>query len=300
MKSFYLISLLSIIFCKIGYSQSPGYMGKRASIGYSSIFSASKLTEEILLSPFQEYYYTDPYDPGFQLLSNQNHQIHFDYLITRGTAIGGYLSFWKKNQHSIPIEERIYSPYYTTHNFGYDPHPLILEEGQDIHGEYRDYLYNGKGKLSGQGLGIYFKFFGKKPLAPLGDYFQVTILVNRTSSYQEKTVINENNKTVSYHKINTQNIYSPALILSYGKQWMIFERVLINTAIETGLSFPFGFKDTSLNPAYTDYTYHSYDSDGFYKGEELTKQERIKINTQHGLQYNYLLQFRLGISYMAF
>lgn len=296
MKYLVLTSLLAFIHLGQAMGQVAGYMGKRSTVGYSYIFSGSKLMENILVNgtEFSEYY------DEIHLFSNRNHQFHFDYLITRHTAVGAYFSFWRKHQAAMPIVDQVYSPYYSTHNYG--DNPVILEEGSNVHGEYRRYLSEGKGKLSGQGLGIYFKFFGKDPLAPLGNYFQMTFLVNRASAYREIQQTNDQTGGVTYQKMNTENIYVPAFIISFGKQWMIFDRVLINGAVETGLSFPVRVGgDRSLDYDY--YYYSGSDNDPYeyeYNGPPYSDQERTKINIQHGLQLNYLMQFKLGISYLAF
>lgn len=259
MKNKIVVSLF-LISCSV-FSQVPGYLGKRLTIGYANYLSPS------LIYPSSNS--TDRYELGL----NTTHCINVEYAIKKRTEFCVSVEFNKTG---------------------------IAREGgyQYSAGGYSDYgsaIYRPGDKtpiqLKNTNVSLGFKFFRQGFIAPVGKYQKLEfVLLSNKINYDKNSFYDQ------YYSPDTRlpalgmgeyNFKTFAIALTLGRQ-----RVLFNTLIlDTG--FRFGVSTNAIFNFLIDDIF-----DGSMSNSALESQ--FKQDTHYRIFAAQLFNFHIGIGFLAF
>jgi len=274
-KYIYSLLLLSSL---NSFAQAPGYLGKKATIGYSNhLFPAIISATPGLNSS----------DSDLNFGINYNHCLTFEYVLKPRFSMGLSYQFFNTAMRM-------------TKNFNYD----ISEANgsfSSISVVYEPKPYQ-PFMISTKMYGISFKFFASGMLAPIGKYRKIDLLFitsevtyNRSAFTQLKY-----NSYVGGDYVATRtnmgtglyNYKTIALAFTFGKQRVLFDRLILDYGCRIGI-VPQGifsalvYDDDNPFTVFTDGTGNSFP---LY----------TKRNTHMRLFAHELFNFRLGLGFLAF
>lgn len=217
-----------------GEAQIPGYMGKKLAIMYN-----------IGVSPaISNINYRG--NTGFSAF-NIRHTLGIDYVRGRQRSIGIAASYMRTAMH--------YGSYYSFPTTRYE----YTIEGTDTSATpyevYASGNFSGNVYIGSAGLSLYWKFFTKKSLAPLGPYQRIDLgfvkyWVTRNEIEPIKYVLQDHytdyNTVASYYQERTiniappgdENVYSRCQVgWGFGKQRILWNKVVFDRGIRFGALF---------------------------------------------------------------
>lgn len=214
---------LLLISCSV-YSQVPGYLGKRFSIGYSNYLFPS------MLNP--SFNSTDSYELGL----NTTHCINAEYAIRKRTNFCFSVEFFKTGFRSIG-----------TYNYG-----STLK------------------KLESTNVSLGFRFFRPGFIAPVGKSQKLEFLLLSNKIYKE-----------------TFESKSFAIALTFGRQHVFFNSIIVDTGFRFGVS--------------TNAVFNIIINDVFeFNSSAATYDSEQKQNINERLFASQLFNFHIGIGFLAF
>lgn len=230
----YILSLVLAFNVVFGFSQVPGYMGKRASIQYKAGITPSFRNPNYFSEPSTyDDYSTNSIGPfdlshfGFSF----NHSFEFEYVLSNYSSISCIYGMFRTNmERNEGVDEIIFIDPYNSSNYDSD---------------YTDLYYFGKmnGKTFGLGVTLYFRKY-----APVGGYFKTVL------SYVPYTVetvaISNYDSNIDFDRIFVDKKYwTYMMTIELGRRRIYFNRLITSVAVRAGAVTSAFIKDdiTNLN-----------------------------------------------------
>lgn len=228
--------MLLILSCTVsnGWAQISGYQGKRSVVTYNLMYFPA------LINP-------NANDNTGLASFNVNHLLKGEWVLSRKSSFGIQSRFYKSIV-DFEDENVIYTATITepsgriTSNPG-SAYQVPFDDGFFGNGP----SFDEKGNVSGFSLGMFYRAYTSKSLAPLGNYFQVGL---ESMSYKVTPIGNSlrntdyvrigNNfnaiptgSTVSLPNVNEDSRWnSLAISFDFGRQRVIFDRLVWNYGIQ--------------------------------------------------------------------
>ena len=250
-----LVFLLTIIINSNITAQVSGYMGKRFLISWNTYSSPN------FYALYSENGYYDvakkTTKPSFLQLNNR---IEASYIISRHIGLG--LNVGLINTRSYFIEQRLDS------------------SESNYSGDYQVNYFQNSNKVSGYSIGFTYKYYYSNWIAPLGKYFQIDIF----RSYFKITDF-YNKPNFSKVKNLNLNLKSLGINFTFGKSRVYFDRIIISTGLQLGVSDGLLYTNSSMQ------TIYDYDNEDIYL---------LRKNSRAWYAWSTLFNFHLGIGFLAF
>ena len=259
------ITISILLFSVLAYAQVPGYMGKRMVVGYSNYMSPS------LLYPTANS--TESYELGI----NTTHCINVEYSIKKRTNFCFGVQFFKTGlQRETGFEYNQYDPIY----------------GYSYYGTANYYARDKKPmELKTTNISFGFKFFNHGSIAPVGKYQKLEFLLlfdkvkyDRTAFYMGSPI--PENKIIGTIGRGEYDFKSFAIALTLGKQRVLFDAITLDTGVRFGIS-----PNAVLN---------FISDDMFSNYSNSTFENQLKINMNSRILTSQLVNFHIGIGFLAF
>ena len=204
-----IVVFLLLISCSV-FSQVPGYLGKRFSIGYSNNLFPS------LFYPSANS--TDRYELGV----NTTHCIDIEYAIKKRTTFCFSVDFYKTGMARE-------GGYGYSYNGAYDYGSAVYRSGDGTPIQLRTTNFS---------LG--FKFFRPGFIAPVGKYQKLEfILLSNKITYDRNSFYDQYyspGNNLSSFGTGEYDFKSFAIALTFGRQRVLFNSVIIDTGFRLGVS----------------------------------------------------------------
>jgi hypothetical protein len=260
--------LFLLLVCSVKtFAQTPGYMGKRFSIGYSNYFFPAIIGPNPSGTTRQD-----------KLSLNTAHSINIEYTIKPKTNF----CFSYQWQHLGVMPNRSYpvvttdssSGSYNTQYFEYNPAPFKNMQ------------------LKTNSIGIGFKFFGGGILAPVGKYKKLELLLlfsNLTYPKNAFYISYSNYSYAEYTSIGTgsYNFKTFAITYTMGRSRVLFDKLVLDYGLRIG-ALPAGF-----------FAFINSDED-FFTDNPIGFERGLKQDTNMRLLRQQLINFHIGIGFLAF
>ena len=217
-------------------AQISGYQGKRTLATYNLQYFPA------LLNPNANN------NTGLAAF-NVNHVLKGEYILTRKSSIGAQARFYRTTvefgEDAIIYNAQVSGPA-GTQFWPSSAYTIGTTDG------FNSVEVTERGELSGYSIGSFYRFYGSKALAPLGNYFQVGL---ELMSYKVNPVGNalqnpsqvqlggvgnatfrpEPGETVNFPEVQEDKRWSAlAFTMDFGRQRVIFDRVVWNYGIQNG------------------------------------------------------------------
>ncbi len=208
------ISLFIIAFLlQIGTAEAQGISGKRLTVFYNADYHGSLLAavqhNEFDSDAFGYYNYADDEDPSFlKSIINFRHSLNVSYALSRRVSVGGQFGFSRDA-------------------YGGEP--------SNITANYKAYSYEAEVKL--------FNVRRKGGIAPLGTYFAMRAGLNKVLTNTKVSEQVRNNPEEMRTVGSDANLFSLAFV--WGKQVIVYKKVMMNFGFETKLNFVGGTEEGS-------------------------------------------------------
>lgn len=226
MKKIYIIAFLLFTFLpfeSIFAQDAPGLLGNRWSVFYNLDFSYNfpqatynQATRDLPENPntLSEVFGGILSHPNFNI--NRQHNIQFDYSRTRFQSIGVGLSYFRSGygilyDHSNNTSQETASKNMTSTGFSFLVKQFLQKKGG---------------------------------IAPLGTYYQYGLHINRIRSFLAPNPAYSGSQVVD-ETVETQII--PGATVVFGRQFIAFNKVLMNIGAETGLLIPATFSNGNFS-----------------------------------------------------
>jgi hypothetical protein len=246
-------------------AQVAGYMGKRLSLGYSNYFSPSFIGEAANA--------TEDYALGI----NTTHCANIEYTIKNRTNFCFGVQFSK-----LGVRKDSYSYTYT------DPYGGYLNTGS------AEYIPANRlpMQLKMTNIAIGFKFFRSGYIAPLGRYNKLEfILFMSNVTYDAKSFYKTSSRLPEYKvegSLGTGNydFKECALALTFGRQRILFDRLIIDTGIRFAVS-----PNAMVNYFVDDIAGEDYNT---------SMEHQVRKSTNARIFTAQLFNFHIGLGFLAF
>ncbi|MCE3280446.1 MAG: hypothetical protein K0S44_2637 [Bacteroidetes bacterium] len=248
-------------------AQVAGYMGKRMTIGYSNYFSPS-------------FYGRSANSTVRSLGMNTVNCFNVEYTIGKRTnfCVGGQFGktgFVKEGGFNYKYYDSTYSdPVQTDVTLHYLPKNGLPMQMRSLN------------------FSVGFKFFRSGYIAPVGAYTKVELLLfmNRVTydplAFYANTARYEEERIKTRIGTGTYNFKSLAIAATFGRQRILFDRLVLDAGIRLAVS-----PNMVLNFISTEV---------FGDGYNSTMEEQIRLNSNTRLFTAQLFNFHLGIGFLAF
>lgn len=206
-------NILSLFICLLFFNkalaqEAPGLFGKRlfVNIGTSAVYAGLSTNYNELDRTYADDFFLFDYDFSY------NYQLEVHYATSRVRTIGFNYTLSRTGTGTYERDDVDYNENVISN---------MLQFSR------RRYLEQGGG-------------FPLGGIAPLGWYYQLGVCVSINHSYsRESLVLNPNAE-----KINGEWTYLPGINFELGDQFIISDKLLISTAIQTGILAPvYGLND---------------------------------------------------------
>jgi hypothetical protein len=205
----------AICFASLLDAQSPGYLGRKFSLGYDLFISPSLYNPNNhgnASLPFRQ-----PMDTNldkFLLSYNGAHQFSAGYVITRRTSVEAAYFFYRTKAY------RKSSSYSTAGNPVIFPAQLV--------------------PLTGRGYSLGIKFFSPSGIAPFGNYIKMEFRYQDVLADYRKVKFYDGSGSFFESTGNATEItHSASFGLSFGKQRVLFNRLIADCGIRFCTPFTF-------------------------------------------------------------
>lgn len=208
MKTLCKFSFLLIIFLitTVAYSQTPGYMGKRFALSYGFYFSPAIVGANAQGKTMLGRDNSKSESGSFAF--NTLHQLGIEYVLKNRVSVGFATTYYR-------------TMYDNSYKLDYNNIPT---------GNY---------DITGMNYALYFKFYRKTALAPYGKYFMIGATLNTTKSTYNpaymKTQIQSPYPFENDFGYTTQKYKMPDLVIGWGKNRILYNRVIIDYGINLQL-----------------------------------------------------------------
>lgn len=250
-------------------AQVAGYMGKRLSLGYSNYFSPSLLGRSANS--------TEDFTPGI----NSTHCVNLEYTLKKKTNFCIGVQFSK-----MGVIKQSYNYTYTY----VDP----WNGSSYLMGGTAYYMPSNRlpMQLKTTNISFGFKFFRSGYIAPLGKYNKLEFVVFMNNVTYDRSAFYTSNSRTPEHKITTSmgngnyDFNSFAVALTFGKQRILFDRIIVDTGIRFALS-----PNAVVNYMVNDFFGEEYNQ---------TIEDQIKTNTNTRIFTSQVFNFHIGLGFLAF
>lgn len=260
-------------------AQAPGYMGKKLTVIYNNYFS-----------PALQY-------PNYQgnqgiLYFNSRHSLGVDYVRGRKRTIGLAVQFLRTRKELEGAGETTINDYQyfykvsasgATTETSKVPAQAFVEPGQ------------GDITISNRNISLYWKFFGRKYIAPWGNYHRIDLIfmsykvkenfiesasytIKDQYYYEASGITVQTPRTVSVPPPMDEKTYNSFMLgYSIGKQRILYDKVIIDYGAQLGLMF-------SAAGA----------------GQRMGGSEMFKANMEKRINNASWLNINIGLGYLAY
>ncbi len=250
--------LIAIFFIFIFFSVSPaqpsGYLGKRFTISYE------QLTGPNYLYLFENALMAGDLGSNSQISESKAYwnyigTISLDYVLGKTKSRGLSIS---------PIDQTMFFEDNTVDPLNGNQHTSFMNNA----------------KLTGVTIGLYVKYFKKKNIAPLGDYYKLEFLY---SDYQIKSFYKQA-ELYNLCKSRLEPFSTLGFAITYGKNRIFWDKIVISAGITSG------FRMSFFSQIFTH-------DDGNESSQAFNK---LKKSAQYWHGQNLFYNLHLGIGFLLF
>lgn len=260
--------ITGLLFTQFVFAQVPGYMGKRFIVGYSNYFSPALLGRT-----------ANSTETSLRL--NSVNCINLEYTMKNSIDFCFGIQFWKTGV----LRNNGYTYNYTYYDSTYNNY---YSEGGEAY-----YMPSNKlaMQLKSTIVSIGFKFFRSGYIAPAGKYTKLDFLFFKNNVVYEKDAFYKTKYRSPEYKLNfllgNGNFSSStcAIALTFGKQRVIFNRIIIDSGIRFAVSPNVIFNVLGGE---------------FLDNDIETMEYQMKLSTNSRIFTGQLVNFHLGIGFLAF
>jgi hypothetical protein len=258
-----ILTLIIALFSLTMFSQVPGFMGRRLTLGYSNNFFLAGVGPT-----------ASSYDVGI----NTTHSFNAEYTIKNRTNLCASFQMFKTG---VITNRTFYEDVYSSSSGSYN---------------YMSYRYNPSPDLpmvlNAKCVALGFKFFSSGALAPVGKYKKLELVIMFCNLSYDRDGFTDNDATgSSYNSLGTGNYSFKSFALTYtiGRQRIIGSRIVLDYGMQ------FGFLPNVV-PAYILSDGESVNISA-YNGPALERAFRQDSNIR---LFRYeLFNFHIGIGLLA-
>ena len=198
--------LIALLIGSAVQAQTPGYMGKRFALSYGFYFSPAIVGATANGQTMVGRDNSKSESGSFAF--NTLHQLGIEYVLKNRVSVGFATTYYK-------------TMYDNSYSLGYGNAPT---------GNY---------DITGINYALYFKFYRKAALAPYGRYFMIGATLNTTkSTYDPAYMKPKMQSSIPFENdfgYTTQKYKMPDLVIGWGKNRILFDRVIIDYGINLQL-----------------------------------------------------------------
>ncbi|MES2132943.1 MAG: hypothetical protein V4506_11365 [Bacteroidota bacterium] len=216
-------------------TQTPGYMGKRFALSYGFYFSPAIIGANAHGKTMVGRDNSKSESGTFAF--NTQHQLGIEYVLKNHISVGFATTYYR-----------------TMYDNSYE-----LGSGNIPSGNYN---------ITGINYALYFKFYRKAAIAPYGKYFMIGVTLNTTKSTYDRAYMKPKiQSSIPFENdfgYTTQKYKMPDLVIGWGKNRIIADRVLIDYGINLQL---LGTLNALFGPESFDLDDNSF---GFHEGNYVS------------------------------
>jgi hypothetical protein len=240
--------IFAFIFSSTLFAQPPGYLGKRFTLSFDNYVGPNYLNLIGINTISSKH--SENYVSTTETSANWNYRwsISMDYVLSKSSSLGLGVS---------SVNQKMY----------FDDHYKVINSS----GYYDQVYFINNAKLNGFTIGAYLKLFKGQCIAPLGGYVKLEVLYSQfeINTFDPKYI----NRSEMYKlsKSRMEPISSLGLALTFGKNRIFFNRLVVSTGATVGLRLNLltsVFEQSSSNPSITAFNSLKKDAQ-FWHGQNL-------------------------------
>jgi hypothetical protein len=230
-----LLIILFVLIASLVSAQAPGYQGKKLTVVYNNYVSPA------IIGP--------NYKGNRGLLAfNSRHSLGVDYVRARKRCIGLAVQLFRTRQQPMGN----FAQYLPTNRYNVDNGDTILvgTTQELVSTELDDHF-----GIINTNISLYWKFYGSKFIAPWGRYHRFDFVLMKykvkKGSYGNKTILVEDEyynqstgntdykiRQVTYTPVIDEAVHTGFMFAySYGKQRVLYDKIVVDYAAQLGLVF---------------------------------------------------------------